>query len=66
MNQESIFKTLYEGYKVFLLNKEQTAKELGVSKATLDRFRKDGSIESKTVGGQIMFKLDEVARYLAS
>lgn len=48
-----------------LLTKRETAKELSVSPATVDRLRKDGLISSKKVLGQIMFSVDEIARFIA-
>ncbi len=50
----------------FQLNKTDTAKVIGpVSTATLDRLTKDGAIVSKKVGGQVFYKIDEIAIYLA-
>ncbi len=48
-----------------LVSKKATAKELSISQMTLDRLRKEGEILPKKVGGQIMFPLDEIARFLA-
>lgn len=48
----------------FLYKKREAAKRLEVSTATLDRFRKQGLIKSKKIGGQIMFTADEIARFL--
>lgn len=48
----------------FLYKKREAAKCLEVSTATLDRFRKQGLIKSKKIGGQIMFTADEIARFL--
>ena len=48
-----------------LVSKKDTAKEFSISEMTLDRLRKDGKILPKKVGGQIMFPLDEIARFLA-
>ncbi len=45
-----------------LLPKEKTAKELSVSRATLDRMRKDGLIKSQLVGKQVRFNVIEIAR----
>ena len=65
MDQEQFLSLLRENYKKMLLTKKVTANELSVSEATLDRLRKNGDIESKKVLGQIMFSIDEVARFLA-
>ena len=61
--QETI-SLLRENHKKMLLTKKETAQELSVSEATLDRLRKDGAITSKRVMGQIMFGIDEIARFL--
>lgn len=66
MSKEDFTTSLRETYNTMLLNKEQTAKELNISQATLDRLRKSGGIKGKKVCGQIMFKIDEVARYIES
>jgi vacuolar-type H+-ATPase subunit C/Vma6 len=55
---------LRERYKKMLLTKKETANELNISQATLDRLRKSGQIKSKKVMGSIMFSLDEIARFL--
>ncbi len=58
-------KELKEDYMSSLLTKKQTARELGgISTQKLDRMRKNGLIESKRVGGTVMFKIEEIARYL--
>jgi len=55
---------LRENYKRMLLTKKETANELNVSEATIDRMRQNGLLSSKKVLGQIMFSLDEIARFL--
>ena len=45
-----------------LLSKTITAKELSISRATLDRMRNDGQIKSQKVGQQVRFNVTEVAR----
>lgn len=58
-------KVMRAEYMRSLLNKKETARELGeISIATLDRMRREGLITSKKVRGQIMFSLDEIARFL--
>ena len=42
----------------------QAANELNVSEATIDRLRQNGQLNSKKILGQVMFSLDEVARFL--
>ncbi len=50
----------------FLLNKTETSELIGgVSKATLDRLTKEGAIVSKRIGGQVFYKIDEIAIFMA-
>ena len=65
MSLTELIAELRKTYKAMLLNKEQTSRELNISQATLDRLRKDNKIEAKKVPGQVMFRIDEVARYLS-
>ncbi len=63
---EKIAETLQSKYNTMLLNKKETACEIGkVSSATLDRLRQNGEISSKKVLGQIRFSVMEVARFIA-
>ena len=45
-----------------LINKQEMAKKLGISVATLDRYRKDG-LPSKWLGG-VKFDPEEVEKWL--
>ena len=54
--------SLRKQYGTALLSKWQTAKELSISRATLDRMRNDGQIRSQKVGQQVRFNVKEVAR----
>lgn len=47
-----------------LLDKKQTAKILSISAMSLDRLRKEGRIHSQMVGGKVLFKIHDIARYL--
>lgn len=58
--------SLQNKYNKMLLSKAETAHELNVSEATIDRLRKAGAIKSKKVGGQIFFTLATVAEYVAA
>jgi excisionase family DNA binding protein len=58
--------SLQNKYNKMLLSKAETAQELNVSQATIDRLRKQGAIKSKKVGGQIFFTLATVAEYVAA
>jgi len=64
MSQLDFQTMLRENYKKMLLTKKETANELNVSEATIDRLRQNGKLNSKKVLGQIMFSIDEVARFL--
>ncbi|QSZ41356.1 helix-turn-helix domain-containing protein [Sulfurimonas aquatica] len=64
MTYEEFLAMLRDNYNKMLLTKKETAKELGTSEATIDRLRKNGLITSKKVLGQIMFSIDEIARFL--
>lgn len=64
MTQIEFREMLRDNYNKMLLTKIETANELNVSKATIDRLRHQGQLNSKKVLGQVMFSLDEVARFL--
>jgi len=61
-----ILDNLQQRYKKSLLSKSETAQELNISQATLDRLRKQGILKSKKVGGGIFFTLNEVASFIES
>ena len=48
---------LLQRYKKSLLSKKETADEIGVSTATIDRLRKSGQLRSKKIGGGVFFTL---------
>lgn len=64
MSQFDFLAILRENHKKMLLTKKEIAKELNVSEATIDRLRNQGQLSSKRVLRQVMFSLDEVARFL--
>ena len=64
MSQIDFLTMLRENYKKMLLTKKEISNELNVSEATIDRLRQNGQISSKKVLGQIMFSIDEIARFL--
>lgn len=64
MSQQEFFITLRDNYSKMLLTKKEIANELNVSEATIDRLRQNGQLNSKKVLGQVMFSLDEIARFL--
>lgn len=51
-------------YNKSLLTKKETAQELNISQASLDRLRKMGSISSKRVGGMILFTINEISNFI--
>ena len=53
---------LQKKYGTPLLNKHIAAKELSISRATIDRMRKSGHIRSKSVGKQIRFHVLEISQ----
>lgn len=59
-------KALRDKYGKMLLSKSETAHEVGVSEATIDRLRKQGDITSKKVGGQVMFNIGTVAEFITA
>ena len=60
----STLDNLQQRYKKSLLSKKETARELNISQATLDRLRKSNIISSKKVGGGIYFTLQEISIFL--
>ena len=64
MSQSELITMLRDNYNRMLLTKKEIATEFNVSEATIDRLRQQGQLSSKKVLGQIMFSLDEVARFL--
>ena len=56
--------SLRKQYGTALLSKTKASKELSISRATLDRMRKDGQIKSQRIGKQIRFNVAEVARII--
>ena len=62
----SILEQLQQRHKKSLLNKKETADEIGVSVATIDRLRKSGQLRSKKIGGGIFFTINEIASFLES
>ena len=63
---DSFSELLRKQYGTALLNKRHAAKELSVSRATLDRMRQQGLIRSQKIGEQIRFNVKEIARVVMS
>ena len=64
MNQQLAIDMLYKKHDKLYLNKEDTAQELGIGRATLDRMRIDGEIKSSSIKGSIKFSLSEIAKFI--
>jgi hypothetical protein len=64
MSQLEFLNMLRSNYNKMLLTKKETAKELNVREASIDRLRQNGQLSSKKILGQVMFSLDEIARFL--
>ena len=65
MTREEQLEMLRDVYKKMLLSKKESANELGVSEAGIDRMRRNGDLSSKKVLGKVMFSIDELSRFLA-
>ena len=63
-NINTYAESLRKQYGTALLSKTQAAKELSISRATLDRMRLGGQIKSQRIGKQIRFNAVEVARII--
>ncbi len=61
-NINAYAESLRKQYGTALLSKHQGAKELNISRATLDRMRQEGLIKSQLVGKQVRFNVKEIAR----
>ncbi|MFA9373314.1 MAG: helix-turn-helix domain-containing protein [Poseidonibacter sp.] len=64
MLKTEFIEILRKNYNRMLLTKKETAHELNISTATIDRLRKSGELNSKKVSGMILFSLDEIARFV--
>lgn len=64
MTKDELLEMLRMAHKKMLLNKKQTAQELGISEAGIDRLRRSGELSSRKVLGKIMFSIDEISRFL--
>ncbi len=61
-NISNYAESLRKQYGTALLSKHQAARELSISRATLDRIRNSGEIRSKRIGSQVRFNVTEIAR----
>ena len=64
MTQMEFIEILRKNYNRMLLTKKETAHELNISSATVDRLRKNGELNSRKIGGGIYFTLEEIARFI--
>lgn len=62
-NQETARELLYTKWDKLYLNKEETASELGVARATIDRMRQTGEIKSSTIRGSVKFSIAEIVKF---
>lgn len=60
----TIIDQIQQRHKKSLLSKKETAKELNISEATLDRLRNQGLIKSKRVRGGVFFTINEIASFI--
>lgn len=60
----STLERLQQRYNKSLLTKKETAQELNISTATLDRLRKSNAISSKKIGGKIFLTLKNVSDFI--
>ena len=63
MNQQQLIKMLHDKHDKLYLTKEETAKELGLGVATIDRMRETGELKSSKIKGSIKFSLTEIAKF---
>lgn len=63
MNKQIAVDLLYSKYGKLYLDKEETARVLGVGRATIDRMRQTGEIKSSKIKGSIKFALTEIAKF---
>lgn len=64
MSKMEYVEILRANYKRMLLTKKETANELNISSATIDRLRKNGEINSRKIGGGVYFSIEEIARFV--
>lgn len=65
VEQNLIFKTLFDEFKTMLLTKDQMAKLTNITVRTLDRHREKGKgCEYKYEGGRVYYPLHKVVVYL--
>ncbi len=63
--QNSSVRTSAENSTVKLLSEPEASSVLGISKITLQRKRKDGSISFYRVGGRVLYSPSHLEEYLA-
>lgn len=64
MNQQLAIDLLYKKHDKLYLDKETTAHELDIGRATLDRMRENGEIKSSSIKGSIKFSITEIAKFI--
>ena len=64
MSKIEYVEILITNYKRMLLTKKETANELNISSATIDKKRKNGELNSRKIGGGVYFTIEEIARFV--
>ena len=64
MNQKLAIDLLYSKYGKLYLSKDESATELGLGIATIDRMRETGELKSSKIKGSIKFALTEIAKFI--
>ena len=62
--QQMATEMLYKKHGRLYLSKEETANELGLARATIDRMRQTGEIKGSKIRGSIKFALTEIAKFI--
>ncbi len=65
MTNQSSVRTSAENSTVKLLSEPEASSVLGISKITLQRKRKDGSISFYRVGGRVLYSPSHLEEYLS-
>ena len=63
-SQKLAIELLYSKHNKLYLDKEETAVELDVARATIDRMRINGELKSSKIKGSIKFALTEIAKFI--
>ncbi|HQR74233.1 MAG: hypothetical protein B7X69_09340 [Sulfurovum sp. 39-42-12] len=64
MTAKEYIEQVREEYGTLMLDKKQTARELGISVNGLDNLRTDGEIKFITIGNRIKFNASDIAKMM--